>query len=132
MKITLEQLYRSYSVFDFLLEQRLPISLNLKFRNLVRQIAPHLVVIENTQASIVQQMGFEQDEDGSYEVSEEQHVEFLEQLQQHLQDTVDLTWEPLSIQEIADTQLSMKELEAISFLFHDIDEMSEQSITQTA
>ena len=77
-------------------------------------------------------MGFEQDEDGSYEVSEEQHVEFLEQLQQHLQDTVDLTWEPLSIQEIADTQLSMKELEAISFLFHDIDEMSEQSITQTA
>ena len=77
-------------------------------------------------------MGFEQDEDGSYEISEEQHVEFLERLQHLLQDTVDLTWEPLSIQEISDTQLSMKELEAISFLFHDIDEMSEQSITQTA
>ncbi len=132
MKITLEQLYRSYSVFDFLLEQRLPISLNLKFRNLVQQIAPFLVEIENTQASLVEQMGFEQDEDGSYEVSEEQHVEFLGRLQHLLQDTVDLTWEPLSIQEISDTQLSMKELEAISFLFHDIDEMSEQSITQTA
>jgi hypothetical protein len=132
MKITLEQLYRSYSVFDTLLEQRLPISLNLKFRNLVQQITPHLHEIENIQASLVNEMGYEQDEDGSYVVEEEEHVDFLEKLQYRLQDTVDLTWDVLSVQEILETQLSMKELEAISFLFHDIDEMSEQSITQTA
>ena len=132
MKITLEQLYRSYSVFDTLLEQRLPISLNLKFRNLVQQITPHLHEIENIQASLVNEMGYEQDEDGSYVVEEEEHVDFLEKLQYRLQETVDLTWEMLSVQEILETQLSMKELEAISFLFHDIDEMSEQSIAQTA
>tara|TARA_R100000458_G_C8218897_1_gene203896 strand:- start:460 stop:858 length:399 start_codon:yes stop_codon:yes gene_type:complete len=132
MKITLEQLYRSYSVFDALLEQRLPISLNLKFRNLVQQITPHLHKIENIQASLVNELGYEQDEDGSYVVEEQEHIDFLEKLQGLLQDTVDLTWDTLSIQEISETQLSMKELEAISFLFHDLDEMSEQSVAQTA
>ena len=132
MKITLEQLYRSYSVFDTLLEQRLPIALNLKFRNLVKQISPHLLSIENIQASLVNQMGFERDESGSYVVEQKEHDLFLSDLQNLLGEEVELNWEPLSVQEILDTQLSMKELEAISFLFNDIDEMSEQALTQTA
>ena len=78
------------------------------------------------------ELGYEQDEDGSYVVEEQEHIDFLEKLQGLLQDTVDLTWDTLSIQEISETQLSMKELEAISFLFHDLDEMSEQSVAQTA
>lgn len=132
MIITLEQLYRSYSVFDALLEQRMPISLNLKFRNLVQQITPHLQKIEEIQSKLVKDLGYEQDEDGSYVVEEAEHDDFLRKLEHLLQDTVELNWVPLSIQEIADTQLSMKELEAISFLFHDIDEMSSQSVAQTA
>ena len=132
MKITLEQRYRSYSVFYALLEQRLPIALNLKFRNLVQQITPFLHRIENIQASLVNELGYEKDEEGSYVVEEEEHNQFLAQLEQHLQELVELNWDKLSIQDIADTQLSMKELEAISFLFYDLDEMSEQSVAQTA
>ena len=131
MKITLEELYRSYSVFDSLLEQRLPLPLNLKFRNLVQQISPSLTHIESIQADLIEELGYEQDDDGSYLVEEHEHDEFLSKLEGKLQDEVEINWEPLSVMEIADTRLSMKELEAISFLFHDIDEVSEQSIAQT-
>ena len=131
MKITLEELYRSYSVFDSLLEQRLPLPLNLKFRNLVQQISPSLTHIESIQADLIEELGYEQDDDGSYLVEEHEHDEFLSKLEDKLQDEVEINWEPLSVMEIADTRLSMKELEAISFLFHDIDEVSEQSIAQT-
>ena len=131
MKITLEELYRSYSVFDSLLEQRLPLPLNLKFRNLVQQISPSLTHIESIQANLIEELGYEQDDDGSYLVEEHEHDEFLSKLEGKLQDEVEINWEPLSVMEIADTRLSMKELEAISFLFHDIDEVSEQSIAQT-
>lgn len=131
MKITLEELYRSYSVFDSLLEQRLPLPLNLKFRNLVQQISPSLTHIESIQADLIEELGYEQDDDGSYLVEEHEHDEFLSKLEGKLQDEVEINWEPLSVMEIADTRLSMKELEAISFLFHDIDEVSQQSIAQT-
>lgn len=131
MKITLEELYRSYSVFDSLLEQRLPLPLNLKFRNLVQQISPSLTHIESIQADLIEELGYEQDDDGSYLVEEHEHDEFLSKLEDKLQDEVEINWEPLSVMEIADTRLSMKELEAISFLFHDIDEVSQQSIAQT-
>ena len=131
MKITLDELYRSYSVFDTLLEQRLPLPLNLKFRNLVQQISPSLTHIESIQANLIEELGYEQDDDGSYLVEEHEHDEFLNKLEGKLQDEVEINWEPLSVMEIADTRLSMKELEAISFLFHDIDEVSEQSIAQT-
>jgi len=131
MKITLEELYRSYSVFDTLLEQRLPLPLNLKFRNLVQQISPSLTHIESIQADLIEELGYEQDDDGSYLVEEHEHDEFLSKLEGKLQDEVEINWEPLSVMEIADTRLSMKELEAISFLFHDIDEVSQQSIAQT-
>tara|TARA_Y100000114_G_scaffold103469_1_gene96586 strand:- start:78 stop:476 length:399 start_codon:yes stop_codon:yes gene_type:complete len=131
MKITLEELYRSYSVFDTLLEQRLPLPLNLKFRNLVQQISPSLTHIESIQADLIEELGYEQDDDGSYLVEEHEHNEFLSKLEGKLQDEVEINWEPLSVMEIADTRLSMKELEAISFLFHDIDEVSQQSIAQT-
>ena len=131
MKITLEELYRSYSVFDTLLEQRLPLPLNLKFRNLVKQISPSLTQIESIQADLIEELGYEQDDDGSYLVEEDEHDEFLSKLEDRLQDEVDINWEPLSVMEIADTRLSMKELEAISFLFHDIDEVSQQSVAQT-
>ena len=131
MKITLEELYRSYSVFDTLLEQRLPLPLNLKFRNLVQQISPSLTHIESIQADLIEELGYEQDDDGSYLVEEHEHDEFLSKLEGKLQDEVEINWEPLSVMEIADTRLSMKELEAISFLFHDIDEVSQQSVAQT-
>lgn len=131
MKITLEELYRSYSVFDTLLEQRLPLPLNLKFRNLVKQISPSLTQIESIQADLIEELGYEQDDDGSYLVEEDEHDEFLSKLEDRLQDEVDINWEPLSVMEIADTRLSMKELESISFLFYDIDEVSQQSIGQT-
>lgn len=131
MKITLEKLYRSYSVFDTLLEQRLPLPLNLKFRNLVQQIAPSLMQIESIQADLIEELGYEQDDDGSYLVEEHEHDEFLSKLEDKLQDEVEIDWKPLSVMEIADTKLSMKELEAISFLFYDIDEISQQSIAQT-
>ena len=131
MKITLEELYRSYSVFDSLLEQRLPLPLNLKFRNLVQQISPSLTHIESIQADLIEELGYEQDDDGSYLVEEHEHDEFLSKLEDKLQDEVEINWEPLSVMEIADTRLSMKELEAISFLFYDIDEVSQQSIAQT-
>ena len=131
MKITLEKLYRSYSVFDTLLEQRLPLPLNLKFRNLVQQISPSLIQIESIQADLIEELGYEQDDDGSYLVEEHEHDEFLSKLEDKLQDEVVIDWKPLSVMEIADTKLSMKELEAISFLFYDIDEISQQSIAQT-
>ena len=131
MKITLEELYRSYSVFDTLLEQRLPLPLNLKFRNLVKQISPSLTQIESIQADLIEELGYEQDDDGSYLVEEDEHDEFLSKLEDRLQDEVDINWEPLSVMEIADTRLSMKELESISFLFYDIDQVSQQSIGQT-
>ena len=131
MKITLEELYRSYSVFDTLLEQRLPLPLNLKFRNLVQQISPSLTQIESIQANLIEELGYEQDDDGSYLVEEHEHDEFLSKLEDKLQDEVEIDWKPLSVMEIADTKLSMKELEAISFLFYDIDEISQQSIAQT-
>ena len=49
MKITYEQLYRSYPIFKHLLDEPLPISTSLKFKKLVDSLNPHLEQIEATQ-----------------------------------------------------------------------------------
>jgi len=128
MKVTLETLYRSYPVFENLLEQPLYVDMNLKFRNLVKQLQPHFQKIADIQNEIVREKNYPQDETGSYIVSPESHQEFLETLQLKLNDEVEISWNPIPVEDLYDAKLSLKELEAVSFLFSNLEELTAQSV----
>lgn len=125
MKLSLEQIYRAYPVFQVLIEQPLTITVNLKLREVVRELQPHFQEIADIQNAIVREQNYPQDESGSYLVTEQSHDEFLSILNARLQRFVDINWEPITVDEIVDAKLSIKELEAVSFLFSDIESLVE-------
>ena len=128
MKVSLEQIYRAYPVFQVLIEQPLPMPVNLKLREAVRELQPHFQEIADIQNNIVREQNYPQDESGSYLVSEQSHDEFLSILNARLQRFVHITWEPIIVDDIVDAKLSIKELEAISFLFSDLESLVESAV----
>ena len=80
MKITYEQLYRSYPVFNHLLDQPLPIKTSLKFQELVESVNPYLLQIENIQNKLIEKYSEKTKEDGVVQIIEEKREDFIKEL----------------------------------------------------
>ena len=124
MKITYEQLYRSYPVFKHLLDEPLPIQTARKLKGLVDTLNPHLQQIEATQNELLEKYS-EEGEDGVFEIIPENREKFIKELEKYLQYEITISWNPIPLVELGQqVSVSVKSLETISYLLLDYQDMA--------
>ena len=125
MKITYEQLYRSYPVFNHLLDQPLPIKTSLKFQELVESVNPYLLQIENIQNKLIEKYSEKTKEDGVVQIIEEKREDFIKELEESLDEDIDINWESIKLDELGeDISISIRGLETISYLIEDYEKLA--------
>tara|TARA_R110002167_G_scaffold348896_1_gene560535 strand:+ start:386 stop:769 length:384 start_codon:yes stop_codon:yes gene_type:complete len=124
MKITYEQLYRSFPIFKHLLDENLPIRTTRKLQGLVESINPHLQQIEATQSALMEKYSNETD-DGVFEIAPENREQFIKELDKYLQYEIVITWELMAIEELGEhMSISIKGLKTISYLLKDYEDVA--------
>ena len=124
MKITYEQLYRSYPVLNHLLNENLPINTTRKFAGLVASVNPHLEQIEANQNELLQKYS-EETEDGVFEIIPEKRQKFIKELEKYLQYEIIISWNPMDIAELGESvSISVKGLKTISYLLKDYEDVA--------
>ena len=76
MKITYEQLYRSYPVINHLMNENLPINTTRRLAGLITSLNPHLEQIEKNQNELLKKYS-EESEDGVFEIIPEKREAFI-------------------------------------------------------
>ena len=122
MKITYEQLYRSFPVFKHLLDQPLPIKTSRKLKGLVDSVNPHLEQIELNQNQLIEKFGEETDQ--GFEILPENREKFIEALEKYLQYEIIISWTPIKLDSLGDISISVKGLQTISYLLEDYQDMA--------
>ena len=124
MKITYEQLYRSYPVLDHLMNENLPINTTRKLAGLITSVNPHLEQIEATQNELLEKYS-EETEDGVFEIVPEKRQQFIKELEKYLQYDIIISWEPIEISELGEmVSVSVKGLETISYLLKNYEDVA--------
>ena len=125
MKITYEQLYRSYPIFKHLLDEPLPISTSLKFKKLVDSLNPHLEQIDATQNELIEKYSEELSEEGVVEIPKENRKKFMKELEKYLKYEIIINWDKIKLAQLGDqVSISVKGLETISYLLEDYDNVA--------
>ena len=116
MKITYEQLYRSYPVFNQLMNEALPINTTRKFKMFIESVNPHLEQIESVQNELLKKYSDETEKD-VFEIVPENRTKFVKELQKYLQFEIEVAWDKIGIDELGEkVNISIKDLETISYL----------------
>tara|TARA_R100000152_G_C6762201_1_gene186418 strand:+ start:1154 stop:1534 length:381 start_codon:yes stop_codon:yes gene_type:complete len=116
MKITYEQLYRSYPVFNQLMNEALPINTTRKFKMFIESVNPHLEQIESVQNELLKKYSDETEKD-VFEIVPENRPKFVKELQKYLQFEIEVAWDKIGIDELGEkVNISIKDLETISYL----------------
>ena len=124
MKITYEQLYRSYPVLNHLLNENLPIKTTRRLAGLVSSVNPHLEQIEKTQNELLEKYS-EETEEGVFEIIPEKRKNFIKELEKYLQYEIIISWEPMDISLLGESvSISVKGLETISYLLKDYEDVA--------
>ena len=122
MKVSLEELYRSYPIFSDLMNQKIPIKTNLKFRNLITSLSKPYEDIKTIQDSTLSTYALKGD-DGVHYIPENVEEIYLSELKEKLQLEIKIDWDKISVNDLGENALlSIKELETISFLFNDLEQ----------
>tara|TARA_Y100000310_G_scaffold344041_1_gene454715 strand:+ start:2377 stop:2760 length:384 start_codon:yes stop_codon:yes gene_type:complete len=125
MKITYEQLYMSYPIFNHLLNESLPIKTSLKFQELVESVNPYLLEIENIQNGLIEKYSEKTKEEGVVQIIEEKRDVFLKELEEALDKDIELKWESIKLDELGeDISISVRGLETISYLIEDYEKLA--------
>ena len=119
MKISYEQLYRSYPTFKHLLKEPLPIQTTLKIKTFLEEVNPHLQQIEHIQADLLRKYTKETSE-GVFEMTNENKKEFITELQNSLTSEITVEWNAIKISDLGSTiKISAAGLKDISYLLED-------------
>jgi|TARA_B110000196_G_scaffold287272_1_gene271494 hypothetical protein len=125
MKITYEQLYMSYPVFNHLLDQSLPIKTSLRFQELVESVNPYLLEIENIQNKLIKKYSEKTKDDDVVQIIEEKREDFLKELTKALDKDIDINWESIKLDELGEhISISVRGLETISYLIEDYEKVA--------
>ena len=124
MKITYEQLYRSYPVINHLMNENLPINTTRRLAGLITSVNPHLEQIEKNQNELLKKYS-EESEDGVFEIIPEKREAFIKELEKYLQYEIIISWEPMDISALGESvSISVKGLKTISYLLKDYEDMA--------
>ena len=124
MKITYEQLYRSYPVINHLMNENLPINTTRRLAGLITSLNPHLEQIEKNQNELLKKYS-EESEDGVFEIIPEKREAFIKELEKYLQYEIIISWEPMDISALGESvSISVKGLKTISYLLKDYEDVA--------
>ena len=124
MKITYEQLYRSYPVINHLMNENLPINTTRRLAGLITSLNPHLEQIEKNQNELLKKYS-EESEDGVFEIIPEKREAFIKELEKYLKYEIIISWEPMYISALGESvSISVKGLKTISYLLKDYEDVA--------
>lgn len=112
MKVKLIDIYSSVNSLSKLMEQPLPAKVSFKLMKLLNAVNEEVKLIEEQRMKLVKKYA----SDGNT-VGDDKREEFLKEFSDFLNDEVEMSWEPISIDSLGDLQLSVAELTRIQFLF---------------
>lgn len=112
MKVKLIDIYSSVAALNKLMEQPLPAKVSFRLMKLLNSVNEEVKMIEEQRMKLVKKHA----EDG-VTVSETKREEFLKEFADFLNDEIEMSWEPISVDVLGDLELSVAELSRVQFLF---------------
>jgi hypothetical protein len=127
MIIKLRDLFNAKEAFARLIEEPLQIGTAQILRAFTQDLNVHFGQLEEGRNKLINDIGTEKD-DGQYEFSKENQEEFMTKFDALLDEEIDLDWAKISINELENSLISVKDLNTLSFLFIELSVEKEQVV----
>ncbi len=101
-----------------LLDLRLPSKTSFKIQRSLRPILSELETFENERKALIQRFA-QPDDDGRLQIPPDKMDEFLKEMNDLLDVEIDLSVSKISIEELGDTEMSVRDLLLLEFLFEE-------------
>ena len=123
MKLQLRDIFNAKEAFARLLEEPVATETAVHIRGLVNDVNEHFATLEEERNDLIKKLGTEKD--GTYEFSPENQQQFMEQFDTMLEREVEYDWDRMSIKDLGEAKISVKDLNTLSFLFTELAEEAE-------
>ena len=128
MKVTLRNIYGASGILGLLVEQQLPIRVAFRLTRLITRLNEEYSNLDATRKKLVEDYGTKIKESDptnpSFTFSEENQKKFTEDFENLLSEEVEIDWSPISIDDLGtDITLSVRELNAIGFIFKEFEDI---------
>ena len=124
MKLQLRDIFNAKEAFARLLEEPLPTKTAMTIRELVTGVNEHFATLEEERNDLIKKNGTA-NEDGTFQFTPEAQEEFMKEFDGLLNNEIEFDWESISIKDLADATISVKDLNTLSFLFTELAEEAE-------
>tara|TARA_Y100001963_G_scaffold160166_1_gene268533 strand:+ start:3964 stop:4380 length:417 start_codon:yes stop_codon:yes gene_type:complete len=133
MKVKLGQIYAANPILGKLVEQQLPIRVAYRLTRLITKLNDEYDALDTSRIKLLEEYGTPVDGvEGQFQFTPENQVSFQEEFNNLLSEDVDLDWQPISIDDLGrQTNLSVKELSSIGFLFQELEDLYEEEAEET-
>ena len=121
MDLKLKDLFVAKEAFGRLLEERLNTDIAMNIQGLVDKINEHFSTLEDERNDLIRELG-EEKEGGDFEFTKDAQEEFMKRFDELLDRDVSFEWEPISIKDLDDAKISVKDLNTLTFLFSEFKE----------
>ena len=129
MKVKLGQIYAANPILGKLVEQQLPIRVAYRLTRLITKLNEEYDALDQSRIKLLEEYGTPVDGvEGQFQFSPENQVTFQDEFNALLSEDVELDWQPISIDDLGrQTNLSVKELSSIGFLFQELEDLYEEA-----
>jgi hypothetical protein len=112
MKVKLVDIYGSVATLNKLIDEPLPAKISFKLMKLLNQLNQEVKLVEDQRIKLIKKFSGEGDS-----VTEENKEQFIKEFSEILEETTDISWEPVSIESLGELKMSVVELSKIQYLF---------------
>ncbi|MBP02922.1 MAG: hypothetical protein CMM25_08950 [Rhodospirillaceae bacterium] len=123
MKLQLRDIFNAKEAFARLLDEPVATETALHIRGLVNDVNEHFATLEEERNDLIKKLGTEKD--GTYEFTPENQQQFMEQFDTMLEREVEYDWNQMSIKDLGEAKISVKDLNTLSFLFTELSKEAE-------
>ncbi len=129
MRVKLGQIYAANPILGKLVEQQLPIRVAYRLTRLITKLNEEYDALDSSRIKLLEEYGTPVDGvEGQFQFTPENQVTFQDEFNNLLSEDVDLDWQPISIDDLGrQTNLSVKELSSIGFLFQELEDLYEEA-----
>ena len=129
MKVKLGQIFAANPILGKLVEQQLPIRVAYRLTRLITRLNEEYYALDSQRIKLLEEYGTPVDGvEGQFQFTPENQAKFQEQFNELLSEDVELDWQPISIDDLGrQTNLSVKELSSIGFLFQELEDLYEEA-----
>lgn len=113
MKVKLIDIYSSVGSLNKLIDEPLPAKISFKLMKLLNQLNQEVKLIEDQRTKLIKKFAGEE----GTTVKDENKEQFIKELTEILEEFVDISWEPVSIDALGDIKMSVAELSKVQYLF---------------